>query len=277
MTGIDGNYVFLQLASRDTADSGMTNRIAFKCENVSISTSKNVLAFPVPGSGFLTGESESIGLDFGMATKSISLDGIITEQYVQKKFAPRAFGDEDGNLTSATDFSHGRNSDGGSSGYVNVKMTAHEVAQLVHSHVDSSIFQRHQNLNELGILIPSYVGVDYHYQGSCSISTHTNRKDCEDAGGTWTPIAASAGAADALQPTDGKLVPFEYGVRYNGASGNELDGKYTILNTSRYPAPYVSGGDVQGIRGFVRSFDTQFTDQPYVTFNMQFEIAVTGL
>jgi|GEM_PF-4458854 len=277
MTGIDGNYVFLQLANRDTADSGMTNRIALKCDNVSISTAKNVLAFPVPGSGFLTGESESIGLDFGMATKSITLDGIITAQDIQKKFNAGSFGDEDGNLTSATDFSHGRNSDSGSSGYVSVRMSAHEVAQLLHSHVDSSIFQSRQNLNELVILYPSFVGNDYHYQGACSVSAHTNRKDCEDAGGTWTPIAADASSATALQPTDGKLVPFDYGVRFNGAAGNELDGKFTILNTSRYPDPYATNDDVQGIKGFVRSFDTQFTDQPYVTFNLSFEIAVTGL
>ncbi len=126
-------------------------------------------------------------------------------------------------------------------------------------------------------LIPSFVGIDYHYQGSCSISSHTNRKDCEDAGGTWTAIATDANGASALSPTDGKLVPFNWGVRYNGASGNELDNKYTILNTSKFDDPYVTDGDVRGVKGFVRSFNTSFSEQPYITFSLNFEVAITGL
>jgi hypothetical protein len=266
------------LASRSTSDSGTTNRIALKCDTIGIDTAKNVLAFPVPGSGFLTGESQAVGIDLGMATKSIQLDGIITEQMVQKNFNGGSFGDTDGNLTSATDFSHGRNTtNNGSTGYVSVKMTPHEIAQLIHSHVDSSIIQPHQNLNELVFLIPSFVGIDYHYQGSCSIAAHTNRKACEDAGGTWTPIAANAGAVTALEPADGKLVPFNWGVRYRGAQGNELDNKYTIINTSKYADPYVTDGDVSGVKGFVRSFNTSFSEQPYITFSLTFEVAITGL
>jgi len=279
MTGIDGNHVFLQLATRETGESGVTNRIALKCESISIDTSKNVLAFPVPGSGFLTGESEAVGIDLGMATKSVQLDGIITEQIIHKKFASGAFGNTDGVLTSATDFSHGRNGTNSvSTGYVNVKMTAHEVAQLIHSHVDASMIQRMQHLNELVILIPTFVGTDYHYNGTCSISANTNRKDCEDAGGTWTPIVTSSGDVTSLDVGENaSLVPFNYGVRYNGAQGNELDNKFTILNTSKFPDPFVANQDVDGIKGFVRSFNTSFSDQPYVTFSMTFEIAVTGI
>ena len=151
MSGIDGNYVFLQLGSRGS-ESGMVNRIALKCDSISVDTSKNVLAFPVPGSGFLTGESQAIGIDLGMATKTIQLDGVITEQFIQKDFGSGAFGNEDGELTSATEFSHGRNTtNNGSTGYVNVKMSPHEIAQLIHSHVDSSIIQPHQNLNQMEI------------------------------------------------------------------------------------------------------------------------------
>ena len=276
MTGIDGNYVFLQLASGGS-ESSMVNRIALKCDSVSVDTSKNVLAFPVPGSGFLTGESQAVGIDLGMATKTIQLDGVITEQFIQKDFGAGAFGNEDGELTSATDFSHGRSTNNGSTGYVNVKMSAHEVAQLIHSHVDSSIIQPHQNLNELVFLIPSFVGIDYHYQVSCSVSSNTNRKDCEDAGGTWTSIATDANGASALSPTDGKLVPFNWGFRYNGASGNSLDNKYTIINTSKFDDPYVTDGDVRGVKGFVRSFNTSFSEQPYITFSLNFEVAITGL
>ena len=278
MTGIDGNYVFLQLGSRGD-HTGMVNRIALKCDSISIDTAKNVLAFPVPGSGFLTGESQAVGIDLGMATKTIQLDGVITGQYIEKQFKSGAFGNDDGELTSATDFSHGRNtSSNGSTGYVKVMMSPHEVSQLIHSHVDSSIIQPHQNLNELVFLIPSYVGIDYHYQGACSISSHTNRKACEDAGGTWTPIASNANDAAALQPADGKLVPFNWGVRYKGAGGDELDNKYTIINTSKFDDPYTSSdSDVRGVKGFVRSFNTSYTEQPYVTFSMQFEVAITGL
>ena len=219
-------------------------------------------------------------------TKSIQLDGIITEQMVQKNFETKAFGggskdnQRDGKLTADTDFSHGRASGTAptnSTGYVSVKMTPHEIAQLIHSHVDSSIIQPHQNLNELVFLIPSFVNYDYHYQGSCSISAHTSKRSCEENDGTWTPIAASAGAVTALEPADGKLVPFNWGVRHYGVGGNELDNKYTIINTSKYPKPYVTDGDVSGVKGFVRSFNTSFSEQPYITFSMTFEVAITGL
>ena len=276
----------MQLASRGNENSGMVNRIALKCDTIGIDTAKNVLAFPVPGSGFLTGESQAVGIDLGMATKSIQLDGIITEQMVQKNFETKAFGggskdnQRDGKLTADTDFSHGRASGTAptnSTGYVSVKMTPHEIAQLIHSHVDSSIIQPHQNLNELVFLIPSFVNYDYHYQGSCDISTYTSKRSCEENDGTWTPIAASAGAVTALEPADGKLVPFNWGVRHYGAGGNELDNKYTIINTSKYPKPYVADGDVSGVKGFVRSFNTSFSEQPYITFSMTFEVAITGL
>ena len=91
------HYVFLDLSSRSsfsddantsTQESFSSNRIALKCDNVSISTAKNIMSFPTPAVGIATGESVSLGLDLGMATKSISLSGIITEQNITKQFSP---------------------------------------------------------------------------------------------------------------------------------------------------------------------------------------------
>ena len=88
MASPDGtHYVFLDLSSRspitDDSDSASmtsfpTNRIALKCDSVSINTAKNIMAFPTPAVGIATGESVALGLDLGMSTKSISLSGIIT-------------------------------------------------------------------------------------------------------------------------------------------------------------------------------------------------------
>mgnify|MGYP003128772792 CR=1 FL=1 len=64
MSAPDGtHYVFLDLSSRSpfgdkpdtsTMQDFQTNRIGLKCDNVSISTAKNILAFPTPAVGIAT-------------------------------------------------------------------------------------------------------------------------------------------------------------------------------------------------------------------------------
>ena len=272
------HYVWLDLSARspftDTADTATmknfeTNRIGLKCDSVSISTSKNIMSFPTPAVGIATGESVSLGLDLGMSTKSISLSGIITEQRIQKQF-------KKGDLPkSITDHSSGSsvavtNSEGS---HTSVFMTAQEVAQLLHSYVDASFMQSHQNLNRLIILMPSRVGPDwiYHTKGadgstiSDSSGSTSIQKDVSDNG-----IGGNTTVDEC------PLIPFNYAVRdgKGGLANSKLDAKQS-LPISNFPKPIDTGVNItNGIDGFIRSIDTTLVGgQPFVEFNLSFEVA----
>ena len=261
-TDLDSHYVYLDLSSRspiaDSAGDSMknfqTNRIALKCDNISISTSKNIFAFPTPAIGIATGESVSLGLDLGMSTKSVSLSGIITEQTIRKQFNAGDFEldvkdplDSTVQVTDNIDGSH-----------VTVKMTAQEVAQLIHSYVDSSFMQSQQNLNRLIILIPSRVGPKFLYHD-------------EDAGeNTITNVGGSLASENC------PLIPFTYAVRDKG--GSELDATLSVPRT-KFPKPIVTDTNtIQGLDGFVRSFDTTFVGgSPFIEFSLSFDIAFASM
>lgn len=270
MSGIDSYWVYIQLSSRsEDTDDWATNRIALKCETVGITTAKQVLSFPVPFSGVATGESTALGLDLGMATKTINMSGIITTQRIKKKF-------ESGSLKETNSENVGgsvRTSYADEKGLVKVTMTPHEIAQLLHSYVDSSAIQRNQNMNELLILYPSYVGRDFLY----------HRND------DWTNTPAAVdqnlddGEVDALLPENAPLLPFNYAVRDVGEPGKRLDNQFAYnvtpeLALSDFPTPATTSADVDGMKGFIRTFNTTFTGgNPFVDFTMDFEVAITGL
>ena len=73
--------VYIQLASRTQNSNFKSNRIGLLCDTISIATAKTVPSFPIPFSGTLTGESTTLALDLGMTSKTVSLSGIITDQY----------------------------------------------------------------------------------------------------------------------------------------------------------------------------------------------------
>ena len=52
-------------------------------------------------------------------------------------------------------------------------MTAHEIAQLLHSYIDSSFLHEDQNLSKLIILIPSRVDTDFKYRNDTSENAET--------------------------------------------------------------------------------------------------------
>ena len=79
------HYVWLEVEGSDKGDL-VTGRIGLKCDTVQITTSKTAPVIPIPGSGFVTGKSENIAIDTGMADKQIQLSGIITEQVITKSF-----------------------------------------------------------------------------------------------------------------------------------------------------------------------------------------------
>lgn len=262
------HHVWLDLSSRspftDDADTATmktfeTNRIGLKCDSVAISTSKNIMAFPTPAIGIATGHSVSLGLDLGMSTKSISLSGIITEQFISKQFKS---GDLPKSKTDSTlDASHADYTYTDADGkYVKVFMTAQEVSQLMHSYVDASFMQTQQNLNKLIILIPSRVGPKFTYH------------DKNERGITLDP---EVGSATTLEECP--LIPFTYAVRDKGSS-SKLDASNSISQL-RFPKPIdVEKNITKGVSGFVRSFDTTFVGgQPFVEFSLSFEIAFSSL
>ena len=201
--------VFLSLGRRN-AGNNMTDAIALQAEQIVITTNKVAPTFPIPASGFITGESQTIGVDLGMSTKSISLSGVITEQSISKTHTASA-----------------------------MTMGAIEVAQLIHSFVDSSALQKDQNLDELTILYPSKVAQN----------------------------DTSAGAAAIyVQRGSDVDIPFTWKTREADNSGNLLNATLG----SQFPTSSTSGG----LSGVVKSFSTTIVGgSPFVEFSLEFEIA----
>ena len=261
---LDNHFVFLDLGARTPLfdevemENYATNRIALKCESVAISTAKNIMSFPTPAIGIATGESVSLGLDLGMSTKSISLSGIITEQTIYKQFSKSNI-----DLTTYPDYIP--TTDSGQK-LVKVVMTAQEVCQLIHSYVDASFLQSHQNLNRLIILYAGRVGPDYKYY--------------HEAVGDGTESGDENAAVKTVENCP--LIPFTYRVRNLSETTPQqrtiLDAKGSIPIGS-FPEPFdANDNKIDALSGFVRSFDTTFVGgQPYVEFGLSFEIALSSL
>ena len=178
---VDGvpHYVFLKFGGVGPAvtesDSVQINTVALKATQVSISTQKAVPSFPVPFSGLVTGESVNVAANLGMATKRIDVSGFITDQSITRKFKDTdlsAF-QVSGSPATIADMSPAFLTGSGSTGTsvsASISLTAHEIAQLLHSATDASTLQPLQNLNELIILMPSKVNSRYQYRNSSQTS-----------------------------------------------------------------------------------------------------------
>ena len=210
--------VFLELQRRnDGYNLGQQNRIPLFVESLNMATTKTVMNVGIPFSGAVTGESQRLAFDMGMATKTVNLSGVLLEQTIVKK-------------NSSTEKSR--------------ILTAYEMAQLVHSYVDSSTFQDDQNLNKLIILMPSRVDENFEYH---TVADETN--DLEDL----------------------PLIPFSW-------KNREYDNSFTAFTgrNKKWFTPYDNTADVTvGMEGFIRSFTTDFmgTDMNTVGFTLDFEEA----
>lgn len=207
------HYVFLRLGAGAQGGNELTdNIIPLKATSVSISTSKTIPSFDVPFSGLLSGESVTAALDLGMASKSISVSGFILEDTLTKKF-------------TATDDAITR------------KFTAIELAQLIHSSVDSTGMQSYQAINELIFLYDSKVDENYAQR---------------------TPEGAT------------QLIPFNYAAR---GSGGVTEGTYDNQGVA-FPTSFPTDEYSDGMKGFVRSFNTTIDSTTIdVAFDLQFEVA----
>lgn len=235
------HHVFINLGARNkrgiTGENFSTNRIGLKCETIGISTSKTVPTIPIPGVAAITGEAQSVAIDLGMSNKSINLSGVIVDQFITKKFKESV-----DNVNNPS-----------------VYMTAHEIAQLMHSHADSSGLQQYQTMNELILLMPSRVDGRYSYHSALPESTVSNPQ-------SFTDVA------------DLPLIPFSYKVRSQDNQGSiyqffpEVDGK----KFTNFPEAIHLNSEIKGVSGFIRSFSTNFdANSGFVTFTLDFEVAMT--
>jgi len=222
------HYVFLQLGNRaDDEGDFELNRVGLYVEEISISTSKNIASMPIPLSGIIRGESTNIALDLGMTTKNISLSGVLKEQSIKKKTV---------DMKSAT-----VESDGTASRI----LTAYEIAQLIHSYVDSSFRQSDQNFNRLFFFYPSRVDKNFNYHTVSSV----------DDGAT-------------LDLSQLPLLPFTFATR-------EMDNDNVDAFGSTFPEILTTDSNPTAIEGFIRSFSTQISGAtiPSISFSLEFEVA----
>jgi len=138
--------VMLELSRRNELGTDTTtNRIPLHVESINISTNKTVPNVPVPFTGAIRGESTNIAFDMGLASKTIDIQGVLTEQTISKQT---------------------------SSGSVKqVVMTSFELAQLIHSYADSSTLQIDQNVNKLLFFYPSRVDNNFDYRSNVTENT----------------------------------------------------------------------------------------------------------
>ena len=176
-----------------------------------------------------------------MASKTVTMAGVILDQRITKKSK------------------HGAKVE-------NVRMTAHEIAQLLHSYIDSSFLHEDQNLSKLIILMPSRVDTNFEYRNS----THENAETTElplipftwanrnyDIPQTSTGFKLSFGATD-----------FPDEILKSVTVTDDDDNDVTTTET-----------EIPGITGYLNNFDCSFNGQetPAVTFNLSFTSASTAI
>lgn len=285
------HFVFLNFKSRNNVDSDdpwMTNRVALKAESVQFDTSRTVPSFPLPFSGAITGESTTLAIDLGMASKTVTVSGIITDQVITKK-------DNNGVIHT-------------------VEMTAQEVAQLLSASVDSSFLQTQQNIGEVIILMPSRVNNDYNYYNEQAGGNISDVKDKDESSNPNTFVVSDVTGflvGDILYDQNNKflgnisninstritvdknitdtditkiyraivngntdiadcpLIPFTW-------TSRDLDEEFS-RPSKHWPSPITNTSEVTGLKGFIRQFGCTFDTNPFVAFNLNFEVAFVPL
>ena len=212
-------YVYLKTQMFEDGESDITkNTIPLRVVTASFSVSKTIPAFPVPLSGVATGESITAALDLGMADKSVSLQGFILDTTITKD----------------------RVGSGKDEDFVTLTYTAHEVAQMIASGVDSTGLAKNQAFSELVILYPSFVGND-----------QTQQRAGVDVNNIDTAVD----------------VPFNFASR---GDNNTSDNIGVPAKISDFP----DSATAKGLTGFIRSFSFDFSAETVeVSFNLDFQVA----
>ena len=224
--------VFLELARRsDTPQGNYVNRIPLYVTELSFNATKTIPNMGVPFSGAIRGESTNLAFDMGLVQKTVSVQGVLLDQEIIK----------------------GKNATSGDN--KTVTLTAFELAQLIHSYVDSSSFQDDQNVNKLLVFYPSRVDNSF------------NMRTANKAGQTVT-----AAEMKTLDIKDVPLIPWNW-------KNRAFDNDFTLLsgNTTNSPSTAFDilskTSEHIGLEGFIRSFTATFsgTEFPSVQFQLEFE------
>ena len=206
------SYVYLKF-NANTNNSLSVNVIPLNATSVSISVSKVVPAFPVPLSGIPAGESITLAIDAGMATKNISINGFINDTTLTKTI--------DGVSTTR-------------------RFTAHEIAQMIASSVDSTGIAINQAISELIVLYPSFVDSSFEHRSGITVNSSRD---------------------------EGTNVPFNFASRGDKNSKDNIN----------VPAPistYPDNDTSTGVTGYIRSFSCNFEAESHdISFSLEFEAA----
>ena len=226
-------YVYLKLKKWDNGTALDVDTIPLRATSVSISTDKTIPDFSIPFAGAASGESLTVALDLGMSRKRVSISGFIVASDLK-----RTHTEAEDNILTRT-------------------FTAHEIAQLIASSVDSTSLATYQAVDELVFLIPSYVGNDYNYRDGVNT---TNPEQTSEA--------------------DTPLMPFTYRARGDSTTSNRKDNTNMILSQS-FPDSTRTGANYradleafQGLKGYVSNFGVDFAaDSVELSFTMEFVVA----
>ena len=206
-------YVYLKFKSYSGTDLTL-NTIPLKATSVDIQTSKTIPSFDVPFSGFITGESVTAALDLGMASKTVNIAGFITSDTIVKTLV------SDSSTPTSRIF------------------TPQEIAQMIHSGVDSTGIQKNQAFDELIVLIPSFVDSSYNQRAG----------------------------VDTSDVSSGTLIPWTFSSR----GGANIQDNSMVMHPSTFPD---SSTEV-GMSGFIRSFNCSLTSEAVdISFTLDFQIA----
>jgi len=227
--------VWLELQRRNEIGGDRAiNRIPLFITEIGITTQKTVPTIPIPFASMATGKSETLAFDMGIANKSISLTGVLLNQRISKNTGE--------NEQSAKERI----------------LTPFEMAQLIHSYVDSSAAQDDQAINKLIILIPSRIDTNFEY--------HTADDETQDMSGL-------------------PLIPFTFDNRryderfkrtindfISSTTGASLG--LSLSEVSSFSDASVVD-ELSGMDGFIRSFNCTFAGEQgnSVPFTLEFEVA----
>ena len=165
-------YVYLKTQAYSGSNL-LLNTIPLQIISVSLSVTKTIPSFPIPLSGVVAGESITAALDLGMATKNISLTGVINDTSITKTI---------GGVSTTRTF------------------TAHEVAQIIAAGVDSTGFAKNQAFSELVVLMPSFVDSNYAVRGGVDTSDRST--------GTLIPLTFGSRGSSNSKDNTGVPSPF---------------------------------------------------------------------
>ena len=136
-------YAYLKLGAFDNEVNDLTlDVIPLKLVSVGVNVQRTVPSMAIPLSSIALGESLTVGIDLGMASKVLTLNGVITSTTLKRSHSKSG-----GNPVSRT-------------------FTPQEIAQMIASNVDSSGLAKYQTMNELTVFIDSAVSSTYTQRGS---------------------------------------------------------------------------------------------------------------